>query len=48
MGARAVGGVFGKTMPIGRNSGHLLDPDQGAKGLITVHPSYLLGVDEAD
>src|SRR5438477_5790263 len=48
MGATAARGVFGKTMPIGRNRGHLLELDDGAKGLITVHPSYLLRVDEAD
>jgi DNA polymerase len=48
MGATAVRGVFGKTMPIGRNRGRVLDLDHGAKGLITVHPSYLLRVDEED
>ena len=48
MGATAARGVFGKTMPIGRNRGHLLELDQGAKGLITVHPSYLLRVEEKD
>jgi DNA polymerase len=35
-------------MPIGRNRGHLLELDDGAKGLITVHPSYLLRVEEED
>jgi DNA polymerase len=48
MGATAVRGVFGKTMPIGRNRGHLLELDGGAQGLITVHPSYLLRVEDAD
>lgn len=48
MGATAVRGVFGKAIPIGRNRGHVLDLDRGAKGLITVHPSYLLRVEEED
>jgi len=48
MGATAVRGVFGKTMPIGHNRGRVLELDEGTKGLITVHPSYLLRVDEAD
>lgn len=48
MGATAVRGVFGKTMPIGRNRGRLLEVRDGAKGLITVHPSYLLRVEEED
>jgi uracil-DNA glycosylase family protein len=48
MGATAVRGVFGKTMPIGRNRGRLLELNEGAKGLITVHPSYLLRVEEED
>lgn len=48
MGATAVRGVFGKAMPIGRNRGRLLELGGGAKGLVTVHPSYLLRVHEAD
>ena len=48
LGATAVRGVFGRAMPIGRNRGRVLDLDGGAKGLITVHPSYLLRVEEAD
>ncbi len=48
MGATAARGVFGKPMPIGRNRGHLLELDEGAKGLITVHPSYVLRVEEQD
>jgi DNA polymerase len=35
-------------MPIGRNRGHLLELAEGARGLITVHPSYLLRVEDAD
>jgi hypothetical protein len=35
-------------MPIGRNRGRVLELDAGARAAITVHPSYLLRVDEAD
>jgi uracil-DNA glycosylase len=48
MGATAVRGVFGKTMPIGSNRGRVLELQDGAKALITVHPSYLLRVEEED
>jgi DNA polymerase len=48
MGATAVRGVFGKSMPIGRNRGHVLELGDGAKGIITVHPSYLLRVEKGD
>jgi len=48
MGATAVRSVFGKAMPIGRNRGRPLELDGSAKGLITVHPSYLLRVEEED
>jgi DNA polymerase len=48
MGATAVQGVFGKAMPIGKNRGRVLALDNGAKALITVHPSFLLRVPEAD
>jgi len=48
MGTTAVRGVFGRTMTIGRNRGRLLDLGEGVKGLITVHPSYLLRVEEED
>src|SRR5204863_574117 len=48
MGATAVRGVFGKTIPIGRNRGRVLELDDGANGLITVHPSYLRRVEEED
>jgi len=48
MGATAVRAVFGKAMPIGRNRGRLIDLVESAKCLITVHPSYLLRVEEED
>jgi DNA polymerase len=33
-------------MPIGRKRGRVLDLDGGAKALVTVHPSYLLRVED--
>lgn len=48
LGATAARAVFGKTMVIGRNRGRVLDLGAGAKAVVTVHPSYLLRVDEAD
>jgi uracil-DNA glycosylase family protein len=48
LGATAVIGVFGKAMPIGANRGHAIAIDEKTRGLITVHPSYLLRVEEAD
>ena len=48
MGATAVIGVFGKAMPIGANRGHPIAIDDKTTGFITVHPSYLLRVEEAD
>lgn len=47
MGATAVQSVFGKAMPIGANRGTLIDLDAGTRALITVHPSYLLRVEDA-
>lgn len=48
MGATAAQSVFGKITPIGKNRGHLIDLDDGAKALVTVHPSYLLRLPDAD
>lgn len=47
-GATAAHPVFGKTMPVARNRGHVFDLDAGAKALVTVHPSYLLRVEDDD
>jgi DNA polymerase len=47
MGATAAQSVFGKITPIGKNRGHLIDLDD-AKALVTVHPSYLLRVPDAE
>jgi DNA polymerase len=48
MGATAVQAVFGQAMPITGNRGRWLELPDGRRGLITVHPSYLLRLpDEA-
>ena len=48
MGATAAQSVFGKITPINRNRGRLIDLDEGIKGLVTVHPSYLLRLPDED
>jgi uracil-DNA glycosylase len=48
MGATAAQSVFGKATPINKNRGRLIDLDGGLKGLVTVHPSYLLRLPDAD
>jgi uracil-DNA glycosylase family protein len=44
LGATAVYSVFGKTLPIGKNRGKVIDLANNMHGLITVHPSFLLRV----
>jgi uracil-DNA glycosylase len=48
MGATAAQSVFGKITPINRNRGRLIDLSEGIKALVTVHPSYLLRLPDAD
>jgi uracil-DNA glycosylase family protein len=48
MGATAAQSVFGKITPINKNRGHPIDLDNGIKALVTVHPSYLLRLPDAD
>jgi DNA polymerase len=40
--------VFGKITPINKNRGRLIELDHGIKALVTVHPSYLLRLPDAD
>jgi DNA polymerase len=47
MGATAVRSLFGKTMPIGKNRGRILEAPGGQAALVTVHPSFLLRVPDA-
>jgi len=48
MGATAAQSVFGKITPINRNRGRLIDLDDGIRALVTVHPSYLLRLPDAE
>jgi uracil-DNA glycosylase len=48
MGATAAQSVFGKITPINKNRGRLIDLDDDTKALVTVHPSYLLRLPDAE
>lgn len=48
MGATAAQSVFGKITPINRNRGRPIDLEDGIRALVTVHPSYLLRLPDAD
>src|ERR1700722_11037741 len=48
MGATAAQSVFGKLTPINKTRGRLIDLADGIKALVTVHPSYLLRLPDAD
>lgn len=47
MGATAAQALAGKAMAIGKNRGHIIEWPGGRRGLITVHPSYLLRIPDA-
>jgi uracil-DNA glycosylase len=47
MGATAAQSVFGKITPINKNRGRPIDLENGIKALVTVHPSYLLRLPDA-
>ncbi len=48
MGATAAQSVFGKITPINKNRGRVIELDDGTRALVTVHPSYLLRLPDAD
>lgn len=48
LGATAAQSLFGRATPIGRTRGRVIALDAAARALVTVHPSYLLRIDEAD
>ena len=48
MGATAAQSVFGKITPINKSRGRLIDLPDGLQALVTVHPSYLLRLPDAD
>ena len=48
MGATAAQSVFGKITPINKSRGRPIDLADGIKALVTVHPSYLLRLPDAE
>jgi probable DNA metabolism protein len=48
MGATAAQSVFGKITPINKSRGRAIDLEDGTRALVTVHPSYLLRLPDAD
>lgn len=48
MGATAAQSVFGKITPINKSRGRLIDLEDGTRALVTVHPSYLLRLPDAE
>jgi DNA polymerase len=48
MGATAVQCVFGKALPIARNRGRVVALDEQTSALVTIHPSYILRLDDGD
>jgi uracil-DNA glycosylase len=48
MGATAAQSVLGKITPINKSRGRPIDGPDGIKALVTVHPSYLLRLPDAD
>ncbi|NOJ45603.1 UdgX family uracil-DNA binding protein [Bradyrhizobium archetypum] len=48
MGATAAQSVFGKITPINKNRGRTIGLDDGTQALVTVHPSYLLRLPDAE
>ncbi|MET3844878.1 UdgX family uracil-DNA binding protein [Bradyrhizobium sp. OAE829] len=48
MGTTAAQSVFGKITPVNKSRGRLIDLEDGTTALVTVHPSYLLRLPDAD
>lgn len=48
MGATAAQSVFGKITPINKSRGRPIDLEDGTRALVTVHPSYLLRLPDAE
>jgi DNA polymerase len=48
LGATAAQSLMGKSVPIGKNRGKEVAWNDGRRGLITVHPSYLLRIPDAE
>ena len=48
MGATAAQSVLGKITPVQKNRGQLIELEDGTAALVTVHPSYLLRLPDAE
>ncbi|WP_315776498.1 MULTISPECIES: UdgX family uracil-DNA binding protein [unclassified Bradyrhizobium] len=48
LGATAAQSVFGRITPVNKSRGHVVDLPDGPKAMVTVHPSYLLRLPDAD
>ncbi|HEX3864565.1 MAG TPA: UdgX family uracil-DNA binding protein [Stellaceae bacterium] len=48
LGATAAQSVFGKITPINKSRGRVVELDDGIQALVTVHPSYLLRLPDAE
>src|SRR5436305_6858630 len=48
MGATAAQSVFGKITPINKSRGRLIDLENGARAVVTVHPSFILRQPDED
>jgi probable DNA metabolism protein len=48
MGATAAHSVFGKATPINKTRGRIIELDDATRVLVTVHPSYLLRLPDAE
>jgi DNA polymerase len=48
MGATAAQSVFGKITPINKSRGRPIETGDGTRAMVTVHPSYLLRLPDAD
>lgn len=48
MGTTAALSVFGKALPIGKSRGRVVALDGDTQALVTIHPSFILRVDEVD
>jgi DNA polymerase len=48
MGATAVQSVFRKAFPVGKSRGRIAALDEDTLALVTIHPSYILRMEETD
>ncbi|CCE04076.1 putative Uracil-DNA glycosylase [Bradyrhizobium sp. STM 3843] len=48
LGATAAQSVFGKITPVNKSRGHVVELPDGIKAIVTVHPSYLLRLPDAE